>query len=146
MKQGLVFSITRSSFRDVLLQHLPFAVISGCVLIAAYFLPLDKFPLHICLFLRLTGYPCPSCGWTRGFVSMAHGNWPAVIYDCPLAAGLYILTAIVFACNVTALILGKRISRGTMLQFKGKKALWTVMFCCLLVLFNWIYRLAMGLK
>ena len=144
---GLFLRIDRcASYREILDQHLPFAIIPGVILATSYCLPLNKISFHLCLFLCLTGYPCPTCGWTRGFVSMAHGDWQSAFYDCPIAAILYVFTAIIFACNMAALICGVRISRGPLLQFNTRKAVLAVIFCFFAVLINWIYRLTMGFK
>ncbi len=77
---------------------------------------------------------------------MVHGNWLKALHDCPLAIGLYISTVLVFAWNITGIILGVKIYRGKALQLNGKKAFAAVVFSFFLVLVNWIYRLAMGLK
>lgn len=111
---GLLWNVERPSrpggYRAVLAHHLPSALIAGVVLLAVALLPLDRIPYTICTFLRITGYPCPSCGLTRGFVAMAHGQWLAVLYACPLAALLYAATAFVFAFNTAALLCGVRLT------------------------------------
>lgn len=133
-------------YRGVLARHLPAALIAGVVLLAAAVLPLDKIPYTICAFLRLTGYPCPTCGMTRGFVAMAHGQWPAVLHMCPLAALLYAVTALVFAVNTAALLCGVRLTPGH--GFKRRARTWLILLCFfgLLIMFNWLYRLILGLK
>jgi hypothetical protein len=133
-------------YRTVLTHHLPWALIAGGVLLAVSILPLDRIPYTICTFLRLTGYPCPSCGLTRGFVAMAHGQWLAVLQTCPLAALLYAATALVFAVNVVALLCGVRLTPGRWLKWRARA--WVVFLCFfgLLILLNWLYRLALGLK
>ena len=133
-------------YRAVLARHLPPAVLALGVLLAAAFLPLDRIPYTICTFLRLTGYPCPSCGLTRGFIAMAHGQWLAVLQACPLAALLYVAMALIFAVNAAALLCGVRLTPGRWLKWRARA--WVVFLCFfgLLILFNWLYRLALGLK
>jgi len=133
-------------YRAVLAHHLPPALIAGGVLLAVALLPLDRIPFTICTFLRITGYPCPSCGLTRGFVTMAHGQWLAVMQACPLAALLYAATALVFAVNTAALICRVRLTPGRLLKWRAST--WVVFLCVfgLLILLNWLYRLILGLK
>ena len=147
---GLLWSVEHpirtGGYRTVLVHHLPLALIAGGVLLVVALLPLDRIPYTICTFLRLTGYPCPSCGFTRGFVAMAHGQWLAVLYTCPLAVLLYTATALVFVVNTAALLCGVRLTLGRWLKWRAHT--WKVFLCFfgLLILFNWIYRLALGLK
>lgn len=147
---GLLWNVERPGFaggyRAVLARHVVPAVLAFGVLLAAFFLPLDRIPYTICTFLRLTGYPCPSCGLTRGFIAMAHGQWLVVVQACPLAALLYAATALMFAVNTAALLCGVRLTPGH--GFKWRARTWVVLLCFfgLLILLNWLYRLALGLK
>jgi hypothetical protein len=142
----LPLTINHQPCRVVLAHHLPWALIAGGVLLVTALLPLDRIPWTICTFLRITGYPCPTCGLTRGFVAMAHGQWPAVLRDCPLAALLYAATAFVFAVNAAALLCGVRLTPGRRLEWRARAWVVCLCFCGLLVLLNWVYRLALGLK
>lgn len=55
----------------------------GAVLLAAWLVPLAALPP--CLFHRLTGVPCPTCGLARGLKALATGHpWVAVGFQ-PLA-------------------------------------------------------------
>jgi len=147
---GLLWNVERpgraGGFSAVLAHHLPWALIAGGVLLAVALLPLDRIPYTICTFLRLTGYPCPSCGLTRGFVAMAHGQWLAVLCACPLAALLYAATALLFAVNTAALICRVRLTPGRGLKWRACG--WVVFLCFfgLLILSNWLYRLFYGMK
>lgn len=38
----------------------------------------------LCLFHRLTGHPCPTCGTTRGLLAMARGSWREAIAWNPM--------------------------------------------------------------
>ena len=149
MKDGhpCLFEVRRAgSYGAVALKHLPWTLLTGAVLLAAFLLPLDKISVRTCVFLRLTGYPCPSCGWTRGFVGMADGEWATVIHDCPLTVVLYGLTVMIFAWNTAALVLGVNIERGAWLRLDDKRGWWLLAGIVLAVLANWFYRLGMGFK
>ncbi len=77
---------------------------------------------------------------------MANGHWMTVLHDCPLVVVLYGLTALIFAWNAAALILGVNVERGRWLSMSGKQGGWLFGVAGLMVLANWIYRLAMGFK
>ncbi len=145
-QRGLFRALRPASYGRVAVNHLPWVLLSGGVLLGAFFAPWDKFPIRTCVFLRLTGYPCLSCGWTRGFVAMANGQWLTALHDCPLAVGLYGLTALLFAWHAAALILGVNLERGAWLRLDGKRGWLLLGLAGLLALANWIYRLGMGFK
>lgn len=146
---GWFFKVERPirprGYGEVVGRYLPLALVSGVILLIAFF-PVDRFPFRICVFYRLTGYPCFSCGWTRGLVALAHGHWPQVFHDCPLVILLYALTALVFAWNAAGLLLGVNIALGPGLRLTKTRGLWLGGVLGLLILLNWIYRLALGLN
>ena len=134
------------TFRTVLWRHLPGAVLAGGLLLAAFMLRIGAQPRRVCLFLRLTGRPCLSCGWTRGFIALGAGDWRAALTDCPLTALLFALTALVFAWHAAALLLGVVLERGAWLRLDGRRGRWLLVAAGTLALLNWGYRLAMGFK
>ncbi len=54
--------------------------------------PARPLPFDVCLFNRLTGLPCPTCGMTRAVCHAVHGHWARSVEEHPagliLAAGL----------------------------------------------------------
>ncbi len=130
-------------YRKAVRRHLPWALLLGGVLLAVALLPPSGLPVQTCLALRLTGYPCPTCGWTRGLIGLAHGDWAAVWRDCPIAFLLYGATALAFAVHGAGLLCGVPLAPGRRLSRRARLA--GAAFFGLLVLANWIYRLALGL-
>lgn len=75
----------RRRWRPEMLLHTTFLTIAVVVVIASIsltirnrdqvILPLVNAPLPgTCTFRKITGHPCPGCGLTRSFISMAHGR------------------------------------------------------------------------
>lgn len=135
-----------SSYWEVAVPHLLLGAVTGIPILASYILPLDSLPSIPCTFLRLTGYPCPFCGFTRSFWALSEGNWSYAIMNTPLSIVLYLLFIGIFIVNIMALIKGIRVSRGDFLRFNRRKTKWVLTVIFLLVLMNWIYRLSLGLK
>ncbi len=143
---GKYFLVARpSDRRSVLRNHLVGALVPCIALLASALVPLDRIPFRICLFYRLTGYPCMTCGWTRGFAAMARGHWLTALADCPAVALLFFIVVGVFIWNAAALIFGVNISRGSALKLNGRRCLWICITIFAVVMMNWFYRLAMGL-
>jgi hypothetical protein len=134
------------SYWDVVGRHLPLALISGIPLALSNWLPMKRLPLMPCTFLWLTDYPCPFCGFTRSFWAMAQGNWSFAFHNAPLACLLYVVSAVVFAWNATGLLLGFQIGLGPFFQRKPGGVRWITITVAFLVIINWVYRLALGLK
>ena len=122
---------------------------SGGALLAAFLFPTDRFQLGFCVFLYLTGFPCPTCGFTRAFCAFVHGNWEKGIFNCPFALILFVLIILIFVYNaavVIAAILGFQIRRGPFLQLSSKKMAVLAVVFFLLLMANWIYRLMIGFR
>ncbi len=89
-------------------------------------------PMPLCLFKRLTGYPCPTCGFTRGVLSLLQGH--------PVQGWLY--NPLLFSfLGIFGAVVGVRILFGRVLQVRWthreRIAVWLATL--LLVLANWLY-------
>jgi hypothetical protein len=118
------------------------------MLAVAGLLPLDKYPLGFCVFKKITGFPCPTCGFTRAFCSFASGNWAEGVYLCPFALIVFILVALACVYNavvITLPLFGLR-NKPEFLRLSQKKMIWMAVVLFLLIMANWIYRLVMGLS
>ena len=147
MGSQILVSIFRPhTYWDVVAVHLPLSVFSGIALIASYFVPTDLLPLRSCIFLELTGYPCPFCGFIRTFWAVSAGDLGFAVSNCPLGFLIYIVAVIVFFWNAIALLFGIRIERGRLLKIFHGRTNWVVCVIVSLFLINWVYRLSLGLK
>lgn len=61
-------------------------VVAACttLALARFDLPVTS-DATICFVRRATGFPCPGCGMTRAFGSLAHGDWAAAWRLHPLS-------------------------------------------------------------
>ena len=88
--------------------------------------------MPVCLFKRLTGVPCPTCGFTRGTLALLHGH--------PVHAWLF--NPLLFSCfGLAALLLAIRLLWGRTLAVSLDRAqrggVWII--AALLFVANWLY-------
>jgi hypothetical protein len=95
-----------------------------------------------CAFRRLTGFPCPTCGFTRAFVYLTHGEWAPVLRDCPAAVPFFLAAVLAVAALAAGLALGIRIRPGPRWTSRAGLAVWGTVVALLLA--HWGWRLATG--
>ena len=121
-------------------------VLSGLVLLASVVLPQHLPDIPVCAFKRMTGYPCPFCGMTRAFTAMGHGACAVAVRESPAGAILYLVIIGVFAASATRLVRSPR-SDHSPDPGRARALRWGLLIAgTLILLANWIYRLAMGMK
>ena len=88
--------------------------------------------IDLCLFKRFTGYPCPTCGTTRGIISLLHGKYIEGWYYNPLvfSIGIIVIIDLVFR-----FIFGRTIKIS--LKRNDRKLVW--IFFIAIFLINWAY-------
>jgi len=125
--------------------HLPFVAGSGAILLAAALLPAGGVPFGpTCMFLQVTGYPCPLCGSTRAFVAMGHARWHDAWQLSPMAAVLYVIVAGIFLWNGAALAGGLVIKPSGNWMPAGRRRWWIAALLCAIIVANWAYRISTG--
>ncbi len=76
----------------------------GTVLAISYFYHADPNPkTSLCAFYNLTQLPCPGCGLTRSFCSIAKGQFIAAFSFHLLGPGLFIATTLTWLASLLAL-------------------------------------------
>lgn len=132
--------------RNKLYVLLSTACLTGYVWLAVTWNPSNSAEPGACLFKRLTGIPCPSCGSTRSVLALLHGDFSSGIYWNPfgiilisilLLAPLWILFDVVFR-------------RQTLFSFYNQteriiRRKWIAIALILLVILNWIWNIYKGL-
>jgi hypothetical protein len=131
------------SYWEVVVAHLPLAMVTGIALMLPHAVSCDDLPLIPCTFLTLTGYPCPFCGLTRSFWAIAHGDWAFALHNAPMSCLIYVGTALLFSWHLTALITGLRIRSSLFRLLTSPLFLWLMVS---LAISNWAYRLFRGLE
>ena len=91
-----------------------------------------NWPLQLCLVKRLTGFACPTCGFTRGALSLLHGQvGQAWLYN-PL---LYSVLALFFAATAFRVIFG----RSVRINLTSTERTVTWILAVILFFSNWVY-------
>ena len=89
-------------------------------------------PVQLCLVKRLTGVECPTCGFTRGVVSLLHGHIAQAWLYNPL---LYFALALFFTTTAVRIVSAR--SFRINLSNKERTAAWIL--AGVLFFANWIY-------
>ncbi len=129
--------------RFVLNKRVPgrieFGIIYGGIallaLFAGRFLPVLVFAPS-CVFRRVTGLPCPTCGSTRSIVFLAQGDITSAFFMNPLVGACAIAAVLFLLYSLFTLVFDvPRI--GVVLSESEKDRLRALVV--LLVLLNWLY-------
>lgn len=126
--------------------YLTLAALAGAVLTIARFLPPsprgvgthERLGLPPCLFLKLTGLPCPSCGLTTSFAHAAKLHFYDALLAQPFGLLLFFLTVLFVPLSLWLAYRGIPWHRLTAAR-AAKPLLW---LCAALWLTAWIYKLA----
>jgi hypothetical protein len=100
----------------------------------------------VCLFKRITGIPCPSCGSTRSVLSILNGDFVAALFWNPF--GLIIMSILILAplWILYDIVLHKdsllKIYISSEIFLRRK---WIAIPMILLVILNWIWNIYKGL-
>jgi hypothetical protein len=115
-----------------------FALLGALSFLVARFLPVLSIP-YTCPLRGLAGIPCATCGMTRAFVHLAHGDVGLAVAASPLGA-LVAAGAWLFAAADLA-----RVAVGAPLPLPGARALRAATGAGIaLLLANWAWLLARG--
>ena len=89
-------------------------------------------PVQLCLIKRLTGYPCPTCGFTRGGLSLLHGHIIRAWLYNPLLFSVLGLFVALTAVRVF-------FARGIKVNLTKKERIFIWILIIVLFFANWAY-------
>jgi len=89
-------------------------------------------PVQLCLIKHLTGLPCPTCGFTRGALSLLSGHVAQAWLYNPL---VYSALALFFAATAVRVIWARSIR----INLTGKERSTAWILAGMLLLANWLY-------
>jgi hypothetical protein len=115
-------------------------LISAGLLAAARWWPFDRWPLVACPLRTAFHVPCATCGMTRAFVRMVHGEVAGALRVSPLGAALCagaVVLAGYAALRLTVLPRGVRLETGVPTRWIARGAI-------ALAASNWAYLLVTG--
>ena len=108
---------------------LGWAALMGAV---AFLADLAGHSAHLCLFKRLTGIPCPTCGCMRGAMSFARGDVAAAWWCNPL---MFSVAAVFFSVLLVRVVLGRAVV--VELSRRQRALAWTLAAAA--VVLNWVH-------
>lgn len=96
--------------------------------------------INLCLFKSVTGFPCPSCGTTRGINAVLHGEWQQALFYNPLSYPLTAFLLFVPTWIIKDLALAQRSLMTTyrVFEHKVKKSPIVLFFGLGIIAINWI--------
>ena len=119
------------------LQKIIIIIIFGIMIIIPYVYTTDKIPLPECAFKSITAHSCPTCGISRSYFAMAHGEILESLNYNFMGTLLYMASIAVIFMQIVYLIRGKEIR----IKFKTRviKVIILVTLCSWITF--WIVRL-----
>ena len=91
------------------LQKIIIIIIFGIMIIIPYVYTTDKIPLPECAFKSITAHSCPTCGISRSYFAMAHGEILESLNYNFMGTLLYMASIAVIFMQIVYLIRGKEI-------------------------------------
>jgi hypothetical protein len=125
----LRFHKTGGNFRQ---EKLPILLFFFGLLLLYLVHTLSHNNVQLCLFHRVFGFECPSCGITRAFLSASRGNFLTAVSYNPL---MFILTLIVLIYMALQLVFN--ISIKLVCSRREQNTIFVIFL--LLLMLNWLY-------
>jgi len=131
---------------DLVTKYKNYVVLIAILIFYIYFsfigLPNPDNRVTICLFHNITGYPCGSCGTTRGIKYLFNGYFYEAFFMNPLAYVTVLFTVFAF-CMVLYDIITNNNKFWTIINKKPHKII--IIAIVIFTIINWIWNIQKGL-
>lgn len=114
------------------------AAVGGGLLLAARFLPFERYPILACPLRTFAHIPCPSCGMTRAFVRVAHGELGRALEVSPLGTLLALGAVVAVGWLLLRLTV---LRRGLVVELSKRESFAARLGIVATILGNWTYLL-----
>jgi len=99
----------------------------------------QQLGLPPCVFFKLAGIPCPSCGLTTGFAHAARFHFYQALLTQPF--GLVAFSLTVISIPTLAVLIRRQVAWREAIQTRGVRALLYLLL--VIYLLSWFYKIAM---
>ncbi len=86
----------------------------------SFLLTKPPLPFPRCIFRAVTGWPCPSCGLTRAFIALGHGQLSEAVFLNIMSPILFVLVAAIFAGAAFEVLSGRLFLRALWERVKNQ--------------------------
>ncbi len=100
----------------------------------------ERLNVPACSFLATTGYPCPSCGMTRGMVAMTRGDIVTALHRHPFSVMLFAAIVIIAVFGTAEALTGRD------LLMKLRPSVWWIWIGLAGMFAGWAWVLVTGLQ
>ena len=99
---------------------------------------LSNTPFSLCVFLRITGLPCPGCGLTRAIILVSRLDFLGAVRMNVIALPLFVGGAVYFVCAVVEAVT----YRPALHRFNSIMARkWVIAVAVILMAVSWAYNI-----
>lgn len=113
--------------------------LTGLILLTSLLLASAPEKPVLCLFRLATGLPCPSCGMTRGFIALSHGDIALAAKYNVAAPVIHAAVSVIFLLSLLQLFSG----RDWLLRFWQRFRIPLAVLVVVLLIIAWAVNLAL---
>jgi hypothetical protein len=132
-----IWNNVRAGMANPRIEGLAILFLLGTIVLSSFTLESAPKNLPLCAFHAITGLPCPSCGMTRAFISLAHGDIHSAFLLNPASMIIYLAAWAGLILALLQVVFKRKYIE--MIWNKGKRVLFPIILFIMAI--TWIYKL-----